>query len=30
MLETLVIPDLDIHALVSASESIFEYAMCDR
>jgi len=30
MLETLVIPDLDIHALASASENIWEYAMCDR
>src|SRR5262249_29509650 len=24
------IPDLDIHALASASENIWEYAMCDR
>ena len=30
MLETFVIPDLDIHALASASENIWEYAMCDR
>jgi 2-polyprenyl-6-methoxyphenol hydroxylase-like FAD-dependent oxidoreductase len=30
MLKTLVIPDLDIHALASASENIWEYAMCDR
>ena len=30
MLETVVIPDLDIHALASASENIWEYAMCDR
>jgi 2-polyprenyl-6-methoxyphenol hydroxylase-like FAD-dependent oxidoreductase len=30
MLETFVIPDLDIHALAAASENIWEYAMCDR
>jgi 2-polyprenyl-6-methoxyphenol hydroxylase-like FAD-dependent oxidoreductase len=30
MLETFIIPDLDIHALASASEKIWEYAMCDR
>jgi 2-polyprenyl-6-methoxyphenol hydroxylase-like FAD-dependent oxidoreductase len=30
MLETFVIPDLDIHALASASENIWEYPMCDR
>jgi 2-polyprenyl-6-methoxyphenol hydroxylase-like FAD-dependent oxidoreductase len=30
MLETFVIPDLDIHALASASQNIWEYAMCDR
>jgi hypothetical protein len=30
MLETVVIPDLDIHALASASENIWEYPMCDR
>ena len=30
MLETFVIPDLDIRALASASENIWEYAMCDR
>jgi 2-polyprenyl-6-methoxyphenol hydroxylase-like FAD-dependent oxidoreductase len=30
MLETFVIPDLDTHALASASENILEYAMCDR
>ena len=30
MLETFVIPDLDIYALASASENIWEYAMCDR
>jgi 5-methylphenazine-1-carboxylate 1-monooxygenase len=30
MLETFVFPDLDIHALASASENIWEYAMCDR
>ena len=30
MLETFTIPDLDIHALASASENIWEYAMCDR
>lgn len=30
MLRTLVTPDLDIHALASASEDIWEYAMCDR
>jgi 2-polyprenyl-6-methoxyphenol hydroxylase-like FAD-dependent oxidoreductase len=30
MLESFVIPDLDIHALASASENIWEHAMCDR
>jgi 2-polyprenyl-6-methoxyphenol hydroxylase-like FAD-dependent oxidoreductase len=30
MLETFVIPDLDIHGLASASEHIWEYPMCDR
>ena len=30
MLENIVIPDLDIRALASASENIWEYAMCDR
>lgn len=30
MLETFVIPDLDIHALAAASKNIWEYAMCDR
>ena len=30
MLESFIIPDLDIHALASASENIWEYAMCDR
>lgn len=30
MLETFVIPDVDIHALASASENIWEYPMCDR
>jgi len=30
MLENFIIPDLDIHALVSATENIWEYAMCDR
>jgi 2-polyprenyl-6-methoxyphenol hydroxylase-like FAD-dependent oxidoreductase len=30
MLDTFVIPDLDIKALASASENIWEYAMCDR
>ncbi|WP_181183315.1 FAD-dependent monooxygenase [Mesorhizobium sp. B3-1-7] len=30
MLETFVVPDLDVHALASATENIWEYAMCDR
>jgi len=30
VLKTFVIPDLDIHALASASENIWEYSMCDR
>ena len=30
MLENFVIPDLDVHALASASENICESAMCDR
>jgi 2-polyprenyl-6-methoxyphenol hydroxylase-like FAD-dependent oxidoreductase len=30
MLETFVIPDLDVHALASASKNIWESAMCDR
>jgi 2-polyprenyl-6-methoxyphenol hydroxylase-like FAD-dependent oxidoreductase len=30
MLKTVVISDLDIHALASASENIWEYPMCDR
>jgi 2-polyprenyl-6-methoxyphenol hydroxylase-like FAD-dependent oxidoreductase len=30
MLESFSIPELDIHALASASEDIWEYAMCDR
>jgi hypothetical protein len=29
MLETFVFPDLDIHALASAPENIWEYAMCE-
>jgi 2-polyprenyl-6-methoxyphenol hydroxylase-like FAD-dependent oxidoreductase len=30
MLEAIGIPELDIHALASASQDIWEYAMCDR
>jgi 2-polyprenyl-6-methoxyphenol hydroxylase-like FAD-dependent oxidoreductase len=30
MLESVAIPDLDIRALASASENIWEYPMCDR
>jgi 2-polyprenyl-6-methoxyphenol hydroxylase-like FAD-dependent oxidoreductase len=30
MLQSFIIPDLDIHALASALKDIWEYAMCDR
>jgi 5-methylphenazine-1-carboxylate 1-monooxygenase len=30
LIGTFVSPDLDVHALVSASENVWEYAMCDR
>jgi 5-methylphenazine-1-carboxylate 1-monooxygenase len=30
MLKTFIVPDLDVRALASASENIWEYPMCDR